>query len=157
VPEEGRCFANRSLRAKWGEKILAQAKATRDAATFNAVAHLYLGTDKLPEIDQLGWEATGDERFAASLLVGLAGKGNLKLDDPRLVRATKQFPENSEIARIVVMLTRQAGKPLKPALVNGIKAEYSHFSLGSPTLRAAQCRDVTHLLRRALENPMNTK
>jgi hypothetical protein len=121
-------------RAKWGERILAQAKASRDAATFNAAAHLYLGTEKLPEIDQLGWDATGDERFAASLLVGLVGKGNLKLDDPRLVRAAKQFPENSEIARLVVLLTRQAGKPLEPALVNGIKAEYSHFSVGSPLL-----------------------
>ena len=30
--------------------------------------------------------------------------------------------------KIVVALTKQAGKPMEPVLVNAIKAEYSHFS-----------------------------
>lgn len=116
-------------RAKWGPSIIALAKTTGEAEAFNAAAHLYVGTDRLAEIDQLGWDATGDPRFAASLLVGLSEKG-LALNDPRLVKAQKQFPENAEIARIVVILTKRAGKPLQPALINAIKAEYSHFSAG---------------------------
>lgn len=119
-------------RRNWGEKILNQARTTHDAAWFNVAAHLYLGTDRLPEIDQLGWDATGDQRFAASLLVGLAGKGSLKLEDPRLVRASKQFPDNSEIAKIVLELTKKSGKPMEPALIGAIEAEYCHFSFDSP-------------------------
>jgi hypothetical protein len=122
--------SDQQARRRWGPAILEVAKRTKDAAAFNVAAHLYVGTDELAEIDQTGWDATGDSRFAASLIIGLAAKGTLTLDDPRLVKAWKQFPENSEIASVVVALTQKAGKPLQPVLIAAIKAEYTHFSAG---------------------------
>ena len=125
----GDAISASDARRKLGPAILEKAKASRDVEVFNAAAHLYLRTGQLAEIDQAGWDATGDPRFAASLLVGLAAKGTLTLDDPRLVKAVKQFPENAEIARIVVSLSAKAGKPMQDVLVNAIRAEFSHFSI----------------------------
>jgi hypothetical protein len=129
-------------RTKWGQAILERAQAAHDAEIYNAAAHLYLGTDRLAEIDQLAWDDTADPRFAASLLVGAAEKGTLTLDDPRLKRAVAQFPEDAVIARLVVQMTAQAKKPLAGVLVQGIKAEYSHFSAGGmfPRPSAAMLR-----------------
>lgn len=124
----GNAITKEQARDQFGQRILDKAKATGDPDLFNAAANLYVGTDRLAEIDQLGWDATGQARFAASLLVGLMAHDKLKLDDPRLIKASAQFPENSEIAKIVVALTHQEGKPMEPVLVNAIKAEYSHFS-----------------------------
>ena len=59
-----------------------------------------------------------------------ARKGTLTLNDPRLGRAAAQFPENAIIARVVLGLTNEAKKPVTPALIQAIKAEYSHFSPG---------------------------
>lgn len=122
-------------RGKWGAGILERAKATRDVETYNVAAYLYVGTKELPEIHRLGWEATGDERFAAGTVLDLALQSKLKLDSPELIMATKQFPENSLIAAQVVSLTAKAKKPMAAALVQAIKAEYSHFSIPFPAVR----------------------
>lgn len=128
----GDVLSKEGARNRLGLRILDLAAKSADAQLYNAAAHLYVGTDRLAEIDQLGWEATGDEGFAASRIVGLAAQGKLTLDDPLLNKARRQFPENAEIQRVIVRLTREAGKPLAPALVDAIKAEFSHFSVGSP-------------------------
>jgi tetratricopeptide (TPR) repeat protein len=123
-------ISKKQAREKWGQTILEQAKASKDPEMFNVAANLFVGTDQLADIDQAGWDATGDVRFAASLMVGLMGKEKLSLEDPLLMKASKQFPEDAEIAGIVLALTAKAGKPVQSALINAIKAEYTHFSLG---------------------------
>ena len=138
-------------RTKWGEAILESAQTRRDAEMFNVAAHLYIGTDKLAEIERQGWEATGDERCASGFLFGLAENQELSLDHPQLVKASQQYPENAMIAAIVVELTKKEGKPLEPALVRAIKAEYAHFSL-SFGLRpgAGSLRKYFHMLAKEL-------
>lgn len=127
--ETANAVAVEEARTKWGPAILDAAKTRRDAEMFNVAAHLYIGTEKLAEIERQGWETTGDERCAAGYLFGLAEQQELSLDHPQLVKASQQFPENAMIAAIVVELTKKEGKPLEPALVRAIKAEYAHFSL----------------------------
>ncbi len=126
--ESTNAITTAQARDRLGPAVLSQAKATKDPETFNVAANLYLRTDKIEDIDQLGWDATGDPRFAASLLVSLLADKKLTLDDPRLTKAAKQFPNDAVIAGIVLSLTRDAGKPTEAALVNAIEAEYSHFS-----------------------------
>lgn len=127
--ERAKAVTVEEARTKWGAAILDAAKARRDAEMFNVAAHLYIGTDKLSEIERQGWETTGDERCAAGYMFGLAEKQELRLDDARLVKASQQFPENAMVAAIVLALTKKEGKPLEPALVRAIKAEYSRFSM----------------------------
>ena len=115
-------------RAKWGETLLQQITTSKDKELINVAANLYLDTDKLQEIDARGWDAAGDERFAVSLIFKLAEQGKLKLDDPLLAKAVKEFPENALLAGIVVHLSEKENKPLRAALINAIKAEYTHFS-----------------------------
>lgn len=117
-----------AARTRWGPAILAKARASKDAEMYNVAARLYIKTEQLPQIDEQGWDATGDERFAASWVLGKSAKGALKVDDPRLIRARKEFPENAQIAREFVLATKASGQPLKPALIDAIKAEYSRFS-----------------------------
>ena len=126
-------------RDRFGPAVLARATATRDAATYNAAAHLYVGTPRLADIDQQAWDATGDARFAASRLVGLDAAGKLSgPDDPLLVRAAKQFPDDAVIARLVLVQAHKAGRPLRPALVAAILAEYTHFAPGRSLLGAGR-------------------
>jgi tetratricopeptide (TPR) repeat protein len=117
-------------RQKFGQRVLDRAKVSRNAEVYNVAAHLYLETDKLPEIDQAGWDATGDPRFAASLLAGLIAKDALKLDDPRLANALIQFPQDAQIRQVEVVLAQKSGKLTTEMLVDAIKAEFTHFSVG---------------------------
>src|SRR5262249_37905208 len=96
-------------------------------------------TEQLSEIDQFAWDATGDERFGTALIVGLAAKGTLTLEDQRLAKISKTFPENAEIARVLVELNSKASKPMQPVLIQAIESEYSHFSIrpGIVSRRAA--------------------
>ncbi|HTB64550.1 MAG TPA: tetratricopeptide repeat protein, partial [Opitutales bacterium] len=126
-------LSDKEAREKFGPAILARARATHDAETYNVAAHLYLDTPQLADIDQEGWDATHDVRFAASRIVGLNHDGKLTYDDPLLVKAAKEFPDSAEIAKVVVELTVKAGKPDQAAIIQAIEAEYTHFSLnGSP-------------------------
>lgn len=116
-----------SGRAKFGERILANAGNYKDAEMYNAAAHLYLGTDKLREIDQEGWDNTHDPRFAASRVLRVTS-----LTDPLLQRALKEFPENSEIAHVAVRLAADDESALSRYLIQAIKAEYTKFSVTRP-------------------------
>jgi hypothetical protein len=127
-------------RRRWGEAILASAKASKDAELYNVAARLYVGTDQLAAIDEEAWAATGDERFAASLLVSRLAAGTLKLEDADLQKAAADFPENAMIAGLVVDLTAQTSKPLQPALVKAIQAEYSHLSTDRGVVQRASAR-----------------
>ena len=130
---EGDAISRNDARAKLGDRILDQARKSKDAAAFNAAAHLYLGTPQLTDVDKLGWEATGDARFAVSYIVGkLASDEKLSLADPDLVKAIQQFPESAELAHVALVLAKREGKPLQPYLIAAIKAEYTHFSAGGP-------------------------
>ena len=115
--------------SKFAERAFEHAKKNGGSDAYNVAAHLRLDdADKLLEIQRLAWEATGEERFASTFISSLHAKNQLSLETPELLEAQRDFPNNSLIAKCVVELTRAAGKPLQPALVAAIKAEYAGFS-----------------------------
>lgn len=119
-----------TARATLGEKILAKAAAGKDAACFNAAAHLYLDQpDRLAAIDLQGWDQTGDARFAASRIAGLMSRGLLAPDHPELARALKEFPDNAVIQGVALQLQPTTPNQARSTrLTAAILAEYSGFS-----------------------------
>jgi tetratricopeptide (TPR) repeat protein len=127
---DSKAMSKDAAREKWGNAILERAKAEKDEGFFRAAAHLFQDTPEQENVDRAGWEATGNARFAAAVVTHMFSTGKLTLDNPILVRAVKEFPENCFIAEVVVALTKRAGRPMTDVLVQGIKAEYTHFSIG---------------------------
>lgn len=125
-------LTTKEARDRYSEPMLKLARQHKDPEMYNAAAYLNLGTDQLPEIDLEAWNNTSDQRFAGSYLAGKIGLGKLTLDDPLLVRATKEFPENSLIAGFVLHLAAEKKLPLNEYLVAAIKAEYTKFSTDRP-------------------------
>jgi tetratricopeptide (TPR) repeat protein len=121
-----------TLRDRFGARILEIAKESKDPEAYRTAAHLYQDTDKLAEIGREAWDATGDPRFAGSLLLGLYAQKKLTLDHPLVRRAENEFPDNSEIAHVLVRLAAEAGDALEPHLIAAIKAEYTKFSSDRP-------------------------
>jgi hypothetical protein len=121
-----------TARSTLGQKVIDAAKKSKDPDMYNAAAHLYLGTPKLAEIDQAGWDDTNDPRFAASRLAGLVAeaKGAMKDDDPRLLQALKQFPDDATINGLRVRLAYQHKTLTDDMVVATIEAECDHFSGG---------------------------
>ncbi len=117
-------------RDRLGGSALEKARATSDPEMFNVAARLYLDTERLPAIDEAGWNATGDPRFAASYLASMLEKHELRLDSPQLVKAIAAFPEDAVIARLACSCAVAEEKPLEPYLIALIKAEYHHLSHG---------------------------
>ena len=128
---KARALSRADARTQWGDAILDKAKSSLDPELFNVAANLYLKTDKLSEIDQLAWDTTNDPRFADSYLLILDSQDKLTPTDPRLLKALKQFPEDANIAGILVRLTLKAHQPLQPVLIEAVKAEYTHFSIST--------------------------
>ncbi len=118
-------------RTKWGKVIIDRAKANSDADLFQLAGALYLKTDQVDDIDREAWKATGEARFALAQLLVKDRQGTLKPDDPLLAAAVKKNPKDALLAAAALQQTIKAGKPAQEALVNAIKAEYSHFSPGS--------------------------
>jgi tetratricopeptide (TPR) repeat protein len=121
-----------TARSTLGQKVIDAAKKSKEAEMFNVAARLYLSTDKLAEIDQAGWDDTSDARFAASRLVSLIAesKGTMKDDDPRLLKALKQFPDDATINGLRVRLAYQQKTLTDEMVIATIKAECTHFSGG---------------------------
>ena len=156
--ENAHAITAEQAREKFGPAVLALAKSGKQADVFNVAANLYLHTDQLADIDQQGWDATGDNRFAVSRIVGLLEKDQLKMDDPRLAKAVKQFPDDANLARVVAMLTARAKQPTDAVIVTAIKAEFTHFSIGGDMLGSG--RPSAQMLRSyfaALAKSMNVK
>jgi tetratricopeptide (TPR) repeat protein len=125
---QNNAMTKEQVKSRWGATLLERAKSSRDAEFINTVAHFHVGTDKLAELDQIGWDNTGDARFAASLLAGIASNEPLAFDNPILRKALKQFPEDSMVASFNVSAARQANQNMRDVLVQAIKAEYHQLS-----------------------------
>lgn len=126
------CDSGDDLRQQFGDRVLAIARQNKDAEAYNVAAHLFLNTPKLADVDKEGWDATGDARFAASYLSGIAAAAKLTLNHPLLVRARQQYPEQTDIAGLCVALSAEQGKVSEQLLVQAIKAEYTKFSSRRP-------------------------
>lgn len=129
------------------------ARLSTDPEFHNARAWLFLDTGEMEAIDRMAWQHTNDARFAASLLVELLKAGRLKSDSPELIRALKQFPENSIIASMQVKLMGEKDAGREQAVVRWILAQYSKLEpgglLGRPSARSLQAafsilRDLLH-------------
>lgn len=109
-------------------------RGNKSVAALNTLASLLLQSGKehreqLATIDKVGWEQHGDARFAASLLAGMVGQDALKSDSELLTKAIKQFPEHEFLDFLALQLANKEKKPLKPFLIEAIKAEFRHLSV----------------------------
>lgn len=112
-------------RSLFGKKLHDRATNSPDAALWNVVAFLYREQPELKAIEKEAWDATGDPRFALGYLAERPENDPLKADDPLLLKAMQQFPEDSWIMYLVITSTRQ---PTAEQLAQAIKAEFRHFS-----------------------------
>ncbi len=156
VVDSRKLLSPKEIMDRWKKPILARAKEAMDADLFNVIAHFHIGSDELQHIQQTAWDATGDVRFASGLLFALSFEEDFHVDDPRLIKALKQFPEDSQIADALVRCTARAGQPLNEALIHAIKAEYTKFSIGGVLqLRpsARKLRSYFIALAKLIDNP----
>lgn len=119
-----------ALRQKLGPKILKLARGGKDVALWNDAAYMKAaGTaEEDMKFEREGWQATGDQRFAAVLLRMKAEHIELQLDDPDLVAARKQFPDSSMIQRINYEVALTHNKLTREILADAAKSEFTHFS-----------------------------
>jgi tetratricopeptide (TPR) repeat protein len=112
-------------RKQWGTLLLAKARTSKDPDLWNVVAAIHDDPDAMLQIEEQAWKATGDSRFAAGYLFARLKQQSLKPNDPALVKALQQFPEDSMI-HMAALAT--CDEPTEAMLVQAIKAEYRHFS-----------------------------
>jgi hypothetical protein len=117
------------------------ARSTKNGDLWNGALYLSQGGDLLALVKE-AWDATGDVRFAIGYLSLASKAGTLKLDDEVLLQARLKFPENGPVQRKVYDLAKQDGKVTPGLLLQGIEAEYHHFSSTGvlPRPRAAMLR-----------------
>lgn len=113
------------VRKKLAEKVIAAARSLRNADLWNTGLYL-LADQKVAAIEKEAWEATGDVRFALGYL--LLSDKELTLGDEVFQKALKVHPESGELVRVAIALARKEGKVTEGLLVQGIKAEFRHFS-----------------------------
>jgi hypothetical protein len=119
-------------KAKWNKAILEKAKVTKDAEMFNVAATFNAGSDQVTAINRSAWQATGDERFAVSLIVNLVQAKKFSPDDAEVKRIVQTFPENWVIAQARLVYAASHNLPRRALIVQAIEAEYTHFSLNGP-------------------------
>lgn len=116
------------IRDRLGAKLERKATETKDPTWFKLATHVYVETDRLEALDKLAWDATGGESFGVALLAHARARGTASLDDPLLKQLNAGFPDNAVLAYLTVELAEKAHADLGPALVRGIKAEFSRLS-----------------------------
>jgi hypothetical protein len=76
-------------------------------------------------------QATGDERFAASLILSLAQSKKFSRDEAEVAAIMEKFPENWFVAGFALGIAEGKGLPIQAPLVQAIKAEYTYLSMNS--------------------------
>ncbi len=112
-----------------------EAKDERGEMALNTLATLLLeakdpDSERLEKIDTLGWERHQGERFAASLLVSMLGRGDLKLSSPLLKKALDQFPESQPICMLELGLAMEGKTVQRDQITRAIRAEFRNLSNG---------------------------
>ena len=97
---------------------------SRDPELWNIIAFLDEGQQHHDLIEKEGWDATNDPRFANGYLCSQPD-GAITLESPLLQQALRQFPDDSSILYYAITAT---AKPTVALYVQGITAEYHHFS-----------------------------
>jgi hypothetical protein len=108
------------------------ARKSKDAQLWNiaVVLQSHKSSEEEMKLEREGWQATGDPRFAAGVLMlkMVAQNAALKADDPDLSAALKQHPESGIIQRAAILSAATAGTLTKQQLAAGAQAEFNHFS-----------------------------
>jgi hypothetical protein len=119
-----------TLRQQIGPKVYELAKKGRDAGLWNcaAAAGPEDAPDKLLALEREGWKATGDERFAAGVLLLKMKAGNLAGDDADLAAARKQFPDSGLVQRVAYEVAKRENTVTRDLLADAARAEFKHFS-----------------------------
>jgi hypothetical protein len=119
-----------SLRKEIGPKVLELARRGNDLALWNVA--MYVSPDNTPEevikVEREGWKATGDARFAATVLAQKSRQGQLKADDPELAEALKQFPESGLVQKVAYDVAARENKITRELLADAAKAEFTRFT-----------------------------
>lgn len=124
------------LKESFERKLRDRGKSTGadGAAALNTLATLILAAEnpdhnKLEEIDKTGWDKHHEARFAASLLVGLASRGELQPSSALLKRAQTEFPDDRTLCMLSLELNKTDESIQTKFIVDAIKAEYRHLSV----------------------------
>jgi len=125
-------LTSKQARQQFGETLRVTAKTSKDSSLLNVISYLFIDTEVMADIEMQAWEATNDPRFAAGYFAERLKQKSLETNDPLLVKALKQFPEDSSVLAVVLAMT---GSPSEELLVQAIKAEYRHFSGSGLILR----------------------
>ncbi|MBA3936369.1 MAG: hypothetical protein H0X38_02820 [Planctomycetes bacterium] len=121
-------LTRKQAQAWFGTRLHAQAKVSNDATLWNVVAYLQeSGQPADPAMHALekeAWDACADPRFAVGWFASAPAGEHVRLDDPLLLKALAQFPDDALLLHLAIT----AAPPSEALLVQGIKAEYHHFS-----------------------------
>jgi tetratricopeptide (TPR) repeat protein len=118
-----------TLRKVIAPKLLADARKKPSSEMWNAV--LYSSgenRDELLSLEREAWKSTNDPRFATGVLMIKSDLGQLAGDDPDLLAAVKQFPDNGPILREAYEVAAREKKVTKELLAQAARAEFKHFS-----------------------------
>lgn len=137
-----------AVRDRFGQAILDAAMAGADSDTIHLAARLYLDTQKLQSIDRHGWDSTADPRFAASFLIGMQRRNELRTDSKEMTVALGQFPHDAEVAALWVRVNDAEGRPMREILEHAIKSEYRGFSHGGMLFPRRSSRTLAQYFRR---------
>jgi hypothetical protein len=127
---EAKAIDDTILNQQLAPLILKQARNGKDTQMWNAA--LFAAPpgkpEKQAELEREGWQATGDARFAAGLLLLKDQGDKLTSSNPDLVAALKQFPDSGLVQHIAYNVAQREHKVTKLLLANAAKAEFKHFS-----------------------------
>ncbi len=114
--------------AWFGTRLHEQAKASKDPMIWNVVAYLQESNQPadpaMHALEKEAWDACADPRFAVGWFASAPAGEHLRVDDPLLVKALAQFPDDALLLHQAII----SAPPSAALLVQGIKAEYHHFS-----------------------------
>jgi tetratricopeptide (TPR) repeat protein len=128
--QEAKAFNETELTEQIQPRILETARKGHDAALWNvalSLAHTEQ-PDELLKREREGWQATGDARFAAGVLLIKHKNGQLTGNDPDLLAALKQFPDSGLIQRVNYEVAKSEKRLTSQLLQNAAKAEFNHFT-----------------------------
>ena len=117
-------FTRDQAREWFSARLRTQAAGSKDATLWNVVAYLQEGGPGVHDLEKEAWDACADPRFAVGFLSTMPAGGLALTSDPLMVKALAQFPDNAPLLYVAI----SARPPSAALLVQGIEAEYHHFS-----------------------------
>ncbi len=127
---EAKAIDETVLHSQIAPLVLEQARKGKDKEMWNAALFAAPAghSENQLKLEREGWQATGDVRFAAGVLLIKKESGQLTSNDTELKAALKQFPESGLIQRVSYEVAKVEKRVTKQQLADAAKAEFKHFT-----------------------------